>query len=197
MKCEENKSDSISSLKPITLADQWILSRMSSLTDSITKKIEKYELGEAAKELYEFTWHEFADWYLEISKFQNENPETQNNTVFILKSAILNLLKLLHPFIPFVTEEIYGQLTGLKQNNDLLIIAKWPEIDKELINPASEEEFEKIKNLVIKIRNWRMEQKITFKEIVDYNLESEDKKTSTNPELKDLIEKLTKVTLKN
>jgi len=195
MKCEENKSDSISSLKPITLADQWILSRINRLTDSITKKIEKYELGEAAKELYEFTWHEFADWYLEISKFQNENPETQNNTVFILKSSILNLLKLLHPFIPFVTEEIYGQLTGLKQNNDLLIIAEWSKVDEKLINQTTEEKFEKIKNLIVKIRNWKMEQKITFKEIVDYNLESEDKETSTKPEIKDLIEKLTKTKL--
>ncbi|MDD5626146.1 MAG: valine--tRNA ligase [Patescibacteria group bacterium] len=195
MKCEENKSDSISSLKPITLADQWILSRINRLTDSITKKIEKYELGEAAKELYEFTWHEFADWYLEISKFQNENPETQNNTVFILKSSILNLLKLLHPFIPFVTEEIYGQLTGLKQNNDLLIIAEWSKVDEKLINQTAEEEFEKIKNLIIKIRNWKMEQKITFKEIVDYNSESEDKAILTKPEIKDLIEKLTKTKL--
>ncbi|MFA5051196.1 MAG: valine--tRNA ligase [Patescibacteria group bacterium] len=195
MKCEENKSDSISSLKPITLADQWILSRINRLTDSITKKIEKYELGEAAKELYEFTWHEFADWYLEISKFQNENPETQNNTVFILKSSILNLLKLLHPFIPFVTEEIYGQLTGLKQNNDLLIIAEWSEVDDKLINQTAEEEFEKIKNLIIKIRNWKMEQKITFKEIVDYNSESEDKAILTKSEIKDLIEKLTKTKL--
>ena len=195
MKCEENKSGSISSLKPITLADQWILSRINRLTDSITKKIEKYELGEAAKELYEFTWHEFADWYLEISKFQNENPETQNNTVFILKSSILNLLKLLHPFIPFVTEEIYGQLTGLKQNNDLLIIAEWSKVDEKLINQTAEEEFEKIKNLIIKIRNWKMEQKITFKEIMDYNSESEDKAILTKPEIKDLIEKLTKTKL--
>jgi valyl-tRNA synthetase len=195
MKCEENKSDSISSLKPITLTDQWILSRINRLTDSITKKIEKYELGEAAKELYEFTWHEFADWYLEISKFQNENPETQNNTVFILKSSILNLLKLLHPFIPFVTEEIYGQLTGLKENNDLLIIAEWSKVDEKLINQTAEEEFEKIKNLIIKIRNWKMEQKITFKEIVDYNSESEDKAILTKPEIKDLIEKLTKTKL--
>ena len=178
------------SVKPITMADRWILSRLNYLIDSTAKKIENYELGEAAKELYEFTWHELADWYLEITKFQNENPNLQNNTVDILKFAILNLLKILHPFIPFVTEKIYSQLTNSKK---LLIIEDWPDTNKKLINQKVEEEFEKIKKMVIKIRNWKIEQKIPFKEIVEYNPESEDKKTLNQVEIKNLVEKLAKV----
>ena len=118
-------SQQLATIKPATLADQWIFSRLNNLIISTTKKIENYELGEAAKELYEFGWHELADWYLEASKFQTTNDQLKNNTDQCLKFILDNLLKLLHPFIPFVTEQIWQSTRPdrLDKNNNLLIVA--------------------------------------------------------------------------
>lgn len=184
-------------IKPATLADQWIFSRLNNLIISTTKKIENYELGEAAKELYEFGWHELADWYLEASKFQTTNDQLKNNTDQCLKFILDNLLKLLHPFIPFVTEQIWQSTRPdrLDKNSDLLIVASWPEANKKLINQSIEQDFEKIKNIVTEIRNWKTKQKIPLKEVVEYKIELENKKIFAQTEPKELIEKLGKVKL--
>jgi len=191
-------------LKPTTLADKWILSKLNSLIESITKKIENYELGEAARELYEFTWHELADWYLEISKFQMDKEKLKTNTVYCLQFIVYSLLKLLHPFIPFVTEQIW-QSTNYKLNTNiqitnksskkqnLLIVADWPKVDKKFINKKTEKEFEKIKNFVVKIRNWKQEQGIPLKEEVEYKACPEFKEILKKVEKKNLIEKMARV----
>jgi len=119
--------------KKLTLADKWILSRTNSLIASITKKIENYQLGEAARELYDFVWHEYADWYIEITKEQKKNLN-----IYVFE----NILKLSHPFIPFITEKIWQMNYGKK---NALIISQWPECDKSLINKKTESEFEKTK----------------------------------------------------
>ncbi|MCH7758749.1 valine--tRNA ligase [Patescibacteria group bacterium] len=184
-------------IKPSTLADQWILSRLNKLIISTTEKIEKYELGEAAKELYEFSWHELADWYLESSKFQTINDQLKNNTDQCLKFILDNLLKLLHPFIPFVTEQIWQstRTNRLDKDSNLLMVASWPKANKKLINQSIEQNFEKIKNIVTEIRNWKTEQKIPLKEVVEYKIELENKNLFAQAEPKDLIEKLGKVKL--
>ena len=145
----------IKNVKSKTLADRWILSRLNSIILSTTSKIENYEFGEAAKELYEFVWHEFADWYLEISKFQ---IATQKNTLSILNYSLLIILKLLHPFIPFVTEKIWS--TQLEDSGRLLIIEPWPKAIKKHINKKLEEKFSQVMKIVIKIRNYRVKNKI-------------------------------------
>lgn len=119
--------------KNLTLADRWILSKLNSLIESTTKKIENYQLGEASRELYEFIWHEYADWYIEISKNQDKNL---NMHIFD------NILRLLHPFMPFITEQIW-QMNYKKK--DALIISEWPKTDKKLIAEKVESEFEKLK----------------------------------------------------
>ncbi|MDA2936232.1 valine--tRNA ligase [Patescibacteria group bacterium AH-259-L05] len=224
--------------KPMTLSDAWIVSRLNSVIDSVTEKIKTYELGEAAQELYDFTWHEFADWYLEISKLQMSSPsvipqgpsviphevrddkegvrddkegvrddkegvrndkkgvipnEESHNTIQILNHALTTMLKLLHPFIPFVTEQIW-QSTALP-GSDLLMITTWPKPNKKLINKKSEQKFEIIKNLVTEIRNWKTNKKIPLKQQTEYKLKPENKKLLTQKGSRDLIEKLANVTL--
>ncbi len=151
-----------------TFADQWILSKINNLINSVTQKIENNELSLASKELYEFVWHDFADWYLEIAKFQKEDLKIQKQTSGFLRIILEKCLKMLHPFIPFVTESINIQFNkiGNKEFSDLLIIAEWPRVDKKMINAQIEKEFEKIKNLVTEIRKWRKEEKIEHKEII-------------------------------
>jgi len=119
--------------KNLTLADKWILSRLHRLIDSVDKKIKNYQLGEAARELYEFVWHEYADWYIEISKTQEKNLN-----VYVFK----NILKLIHPFMPFISEQIW-QMHYKKEGP--LIISFWPKANKGLINKRLELEFEKSK----------------------------------------------------
>ncbi len=189
MKCEvKNQKSKIKNIKPMTLADKWILSRVNSLIDSITKKIANYQFGEAGQELYEFTWHELADWYLEISKFQSSDSKLESSTELILNYISATILKLLHPFIPFATEQIYQQTVD---QNSLLMITSWPKSDKKFINLKAEKKIEQIKILVAEIRNWKTEQKIPFKQEGEYKIEKENQKVLTQNLDKNLIEKLT------
>lgn len=194
-----------SKIKSITLADRWILSRLNFVIESVTKKIKTYQLGEAVRELYDFTWHELADWYIEISKFQISLPTASqfggsasggkllNSTTLILHNSLFIILKLLHPFIPFVTEAIYQQTTNnRRQTTKLLMVEDWPKVDKKLIDKKAEKDFEKIKNLVVEIRNWKQAEKITFKEIRNYQIKKAEKIFS---EYQEMIEKLAKVKL--
>jgi len=142
-----------------TLSDQWISSRLHNLIERVTKDLENFKFSEAGTAIYEFTWHEFADWYLEIAK-------TEKN-ISILYHVLENILKLAHPFVPFVTEEIWSRLRSKKQ---LLMIETWPVSEKKLINQSAEKEFELLKNFIISIRNFRAEHKIPVerKMIVSY-----------------------------
>ncbi|MDD5221919.1 MAG: valine--tRNA ligase [Patescibacteria group bacterium] len=175
-------------IKPITLADQWILSRFSFLEESIQNRITKYEFGEAARELYDFTWHELADWYLEMSKSQIDNEKTRENTINCLRFILNNLLKLWHPFIPFVTEEIYKQINP--EQNDLLIVTLWPKTSKNLFNISAEKKIETLKQIITEIRNYKASQKIPLNQAIDYKIDDKIKLDST---LKGLAEKLAKV----
>jgi valyl-tRNA synthetase len=177
-------------LKPITIADKWIVSKINSLIVSITNKLKNYELGEAARELYEFVWHQFADWYIEIAKFQLKDEKLKESTYSLLRYSINNIVKLLHPFIPFVTEQIWQSYYPVKGRDfsNLLMVSKWPKANKKLINKKVEEEFEKIKGIVIKIRHWKAQQNVPFTQIVSYKLEEKFEKKDIP-----LIEYLAKV----
>jgi len=119
--------------KSETLTDKWMLSRLNTIIQEITEKLEDYKLGEAVRELYEFVWHEYADWYIEVSKLQKTNLNPH-----IFKT----ILQLLHPFMPFTTEHIW-QINYSKEK--ALIISEWPKVNKKLIDKKAENEFEKIK----------------------------------------------------
>ncbi|MFA5070256.1 MAG: valine--tRNA ligase [Patescibacteria group bacterium] len=127
--------------KAKSLADQWILSELNTLIKEATKDLDKFEFSQATEKLYEFTWHKFADWYLEISKVEKNHAITY----FVLE----NLLKLLHPFIPFITEEIWQNL-GEK---NMLMISQWPKANAKSINKKVMADFGKLQEMIINLRN--------------------------------------------
>ena len=139
------------------LIDSAIKTKFDILINKITKDLEDFQFSEAGTQLYEFVWHEFADWYLEIYKGGKLSYQT-------LKYIFENLLKLLHPFAPFVTEEIWQHFKKPKNKSELLFIQNWPKsavkADKNAIR-----EFNKLKEFVTNIRNWRAENKIPAGEI--------------------------------
>ena len=127
--------------EPKTEADKDILAKLDATIKSMTEDLENYRLHEAAQTIYHFTWHEFADVYIEASKKQmtdDNDGELKQNTLLILHSSLVIILKLLHPFMPFVTEEIYSRLTesqsrildpdskSRKSGQNLLMVAEWP-----------------------------------------------------------------------
>lgn len=147
-----------------TLSDLWILQKMGKLVSEITRDLEKYNFSQAGEKLREFTWSDFADWYLEISKFEN-NPEK----FWILNLVLQDLLKLWHPFTPFVTEEIWLALNrngsmGSLGNKNLLMVEKWPSSDiyKKLAGASQANliSFELVKSIIETIRSIRAEYKI-------------------------------------
>lgn len=136
-----------------TLADQWIVSRAQQLIINVTKKLESFKFSEAGTELYEFVWHEFADWYVEISK--------QENNESVLQYILEVILKLGHPFMPYVTEEIWSRWQG-GSDDTLLMVQPWPKAEKKLLNKNAEINLQLLKELIITLRNYRAEKKIPF-----------------------------------
>ncbi len=141
--------------KVLTITDKWIISELNTVIAEVTRNIEEYDIGVALDKLYNFIWSEFCDWYIEIAKTRvyTESEESKIQISFVLDYIFRNLLKLLHPFMPFVTEKLYKELVNY--DNKDLIISKWPEANKE--NTFSEEEkfIEKVKEIITEIRNVR------------------------------------------
>lgn len=138
----------------LTNADKWILSKVNTLVKDVTDNIEKFELGVAADKLYSFIWEEFCDWYIEMVKprLYSDDNTTKEAALYTLKTVLETSLKLLHPYMPFVTEEIY---CTLNEDAETLMTEKWPEYTEELNFAAEEEAVEIIKEAVRNIRNVR------------------------------------------
>ena len=155
------KSDAVMPLdtENLALEDKWILSKYNSLVAEVTENLEKYELGLAVSKLYDFIWDIFCDWYIEICKSRlNSEDETAANTArSVLLYVFTNTLALLHPFMPFITEEIWQ---SLPHSGESLMIAKWPKFSDSLDFTADEAEFEKIMNVIKAIRNRRAEMNV-------------------------------------
>ena len=151
------------SLDKLTLADRWILSKMNSLVKEVTDNMEKYELGIAVSKLYDFIWEEFCDWYIEMvkSRLWDDADETKAAALWTLKTVLINCLKLLHPYMPFVTEEIYDTLTdGDDSYEESIMISTWPEFKDEYVFADDEAAVDKIKEAVRSIRNIRSEMNV-------------------------------------
>ncbi len=143
-----------------TLADEWILTRLAETAKEVTQKIEAYEFSAAGEILREFTWGELADWYLEISKWQMASGKTlATNTQKILLFVLQNILKLWHPFMPFVTEAVYSRAfaRGMK---DFLMIAPWPALKQPKNASRIKKDFSQIQGIVRAIRNIRSDYKV-------------------------------------
>lgn len=177
------KSFQSSSPKVQTLSDKWILSRLHNLIRQVTANLENFNFSEAGIALYKFTWHELADWYLEISKIEKN---------YSLLGYILDkILKLLHPFIPFVTEEIWGRVRGY-QKSQLLLIQEWPKIVRKYLDKKSEKEFKIIQDIITSIRNIRADYKIKPSSFMEAAIKGKEKLIK---EQKPIIEKLARVKL--
>ncbi len=137
-------------------ADKWILSKVNSLARDVTENMDKYEMGIAVQKVYDFIWDEFCDWYIEISKartYQKESdPASANAAFWTLKTVLTEALKLLHPFMPFITEEIF---CTLHPEEETIMLAQWPEYRADWNYPAEEEMLEHCKDLVKGVRNVR------------------------------------------
>ncbi|MDP3971139.1 MAG: valine--tRNA ligase [bacterium] len=163
-------------IKEESLADKWIKSRLADVINKVTADIENYRFSAAAELAYDFLWHEFADWYVEITKFQ-PNP-------LLAQEVLETTLKLLHPFVPFVTEVLWQEL-GKEQ---MLLISEWPQASEIDRDKKMEKEFALLQDIVIQIRNLRGQYKISYaKQISVYSA------NNISPQVREIIEKLCKV----
>ena len=142
----------------LCLADRWILSRLQQLRDDVTRLIDGWQLGEAGRHLHEFLWSEYCDWYIEAAKVRlyNGTPEEAQSTRQVLAYVLEQSLRLLHPYMPFVTETIWQNLPGLGQPGKALIIARWPQAGGDGDDEA-EVAFGRLQEMVRSIRNARSE----------------------------------------
>ena len=134
--------------------DKWILSKLNKLVKEVTNNLENFELGIATQKVYDFIWNEFCDWYIEMvkSRLYDENCTTKFAAQYTLNKVLKDSLKLLHPVMPFITEKIYMQLY---HNDESIMISKWPEYTESLSFEKEEEQVEKLKTIIVGIRNLR------------------------------------------
>ncbi len=138
----------------LTAADKWILSKVNTLAKEVTENMDKYELGIAVQKVYDFIWEEFCDWYIEMVKprLYNDGDTTKSAALWTLKTVLVNALKLLHPYMPFITEEIFCTLQSAEES---IMISRWPEFTEEWHFAEDEAAVEMIKEAVRGIRNVR------------------------------------------
>ncbi len=138
----------------LTAADKWILSKVNTLAKEVTENMDKYELGIAVQKVYDFIWEEFCDWYIEMVKprLYNDGDTTKSAALWTLRTVLVNALKLLHPYMPFITEEIF---CTLQSEEESIMISRWPEFTEEWHFAEDEAAVEMIKEAVRGIRNVR------------------------------------------
>ena len=142
----------------LTLEQKWIVSQYNELVRKVTENIDKFELGIAVSKLYDFIWDVLCDWYIELAKVSlQKDGESKENSKAVLVYVMSGTLKLLHPFMPFITEEIWQTLP---HKGDSIMISEWPEYDEKLSFKAEEQEFERVMTAIKAIRNRRAEMNI-------------------------------------
>ncbi len=149
--------DKDAELAPYTLADKWILSRLQDTVKDVTGLLERFELGEAGRAIYDFIWSEVCDWYIEIAKprlYNKEAAAERATAQHVLATVLVSAMKLLHPYMPFITEEIYQ---CLPHEAESIMISKWPVADENLIDPEAERGMNAIMDSIKAIRNMRAE----------------------------------------
>ena len=159
-KVSDSRSDFVEYMKSevlpsnLTYEDRWILSKINTLAKEITSNLDKYDIGVATQKIYDFIWNEFCDWYIEMVKprLYDDNCPNRDAAVWTLNKVLENSLKLLHPVMPFITEEIY---TKLYNSDESIMISKWPEYKEEYNFQKEEEQIEQLKEVIVGIRNLR------------------------------------------
>ena len=144
--------------KKLNVSDKWILTRLNEVIRDVTINLNKYEIGIAASKLYDFVWSEFCDWYIESQKtyLYSEDMKLKSHSASVLRYVLEQILKLMHPFVPFITEEIYMNLNPDKS----IMIQSWPIYNKNQMYRKEKKAFESIKNCIVALRNTRAEMNI-------------------------------------
>ena len=175
------------------LPELWILNRLQIAIERVNKHLDNFNFNEAAKVIYEFTWSDYCDWYIEIAKTSfNINNESYTNTVKIISKYVLrNIIILLHPYAPFVTEEIWSKIK--KQGDSDLIIASWPSVDKKWINRSSDDEMEILKNLISSVRTIRSQMNVPPNKLCNMIVKCNTKQKSILNSYSLIIESLAKI----
>ena len=160
-------------------ADRWILSKAASVVTEVTDSIEKFELGIAAQKIYDFIWEELCDWYIEMVKARlyGSDVTSKKAAMWTLSHVLVDSLKLLHPYMPFITEEIFCTLKeeqGTLDKNESIMIASWPEGSRETLFPAERESVELIKEAVKAIRALRTDMNVPLSRKAAVHVVSED-----------------------
>ncbi len=174
MNMPEGKIEKVEADK-LTNADKWILSKCNDLVKDVTENLEKYELGIAADKIYSFIWEEFCDWYIEMVKprLYNDEDNTKAAALYTLNRVLVTSLKLLHPYMPFVTEEIF---LSLEEEEESIMISAWPEYSEDMAFKSEEESVETIKEAVRNIRNLRASMNVAPSKKAKVYVVSEDEK---------------------
>ncbi|MGH9499962.1 MAG: valine--tRNA ligase [Terriglobales bacterium] len=172
----------VSSFQPATLEDRWILSRFNGVTQSVSDALAAYRFHEAANQIYDFFWGEFCDWYLELIKprlMDDASRESAQGACQNLVSLFEAALRLLHPVMPFITEEIWQAIYDGKPPQKSIALASFPQSDEKQINLAAETEMSILQDLVVSVRNLRAELKVEPKVKVPIELFTHDLQTKT------------------
>jgi valyl-tRNA synthetase len=159
---------------PMTVVEAWILSRLQQVTRETRSRLDAYEFDQAANALYQFIWHEFCDWYLELIKpqlYDKEDAAARRHCQGVLLRGLSAVLRLLHPFVPFLTEEIWQKLPGAAGS---IMTAPYPQPDETLLNPAAEAELRLVMETITAIRNLRDEMNVPPGSLVEVFLQSPD-----------------------
>ena len=164
-------------------ADRWILSKVNTLAKDVTENMDKYELGIAVQKVYDFIWDEFCDWYVELAKYRiyhaDEDKKSADCALWTLKTVLAQALKLLHPFMPFITEEIYSALVPEEES---LMMSEWPKFREDWVFPTAEKVMERVKAMTRGIRNIRSEMNVPNNRKTKVYIVSEDQDICTGIE---------------
>jgi valyl-tRNA synthetase len=160
-------------------ADKWILDKLNRTIRLVTKAVSKYDIGLAAAKLYEFVWNDFCDWYIELSKpaLYSDDVKKRSESLAVLNFTLVNILKLLHPFVPFITEEIYQSIVDKNvKTHDSIMISDWPTPIKKITASVKGKNFEYITDIIKGVRNIRAEKNVAPSKKVKLYIVSEYEK---------------------
>ena len=171
-----NVEDDVKNIDDVELQieDKWIISSLNDVIDEVSTNLNKYEIGIAAEKIYDFTWNVFCDWYIELVKprLYGDDSILKESAISVLIYTLTNVIKLLHPFMPYITEEIYSYLPN---KNDMLINETWPKYSETKSYKNEEQIIDKLVESVISIRNSRQEMNIAPKKQSDIYILTSDK----------------------
>ena len=159
MNLDEDAKNELPDLSRLEIADKWVLSKLNTLIAEVTENMEKYELGVAIQKIYDFIWDIYCDWYIEMTKARlfADDAERKQTAISVLVYVLDNILRLLHPFMPFITEEIWQ---SIPHEGEALIVAQWPEYREDLAFRTEEDHMESVMDAIRAIRARRTEMNV-------------------------------------